>query len=114
MSRFRTFAWRLRRLVGAHGRDADLQREIAAHIDEATEEYVRRGLTPADARRAALLDFGGVVRIEEAYRERLTFRFADVIRRDVRHALRILTKHRTFATIAIATIALAVAANAVA
>src|SRR5579872_1745909 len=110
MSRLRTFAWRLGRLFGARRREADLEGEIAAHIDEATEDYIRRGLTPADARRAALVDFGGVVRIEEAYRDHLTFQWADIVRRDARHAARILTKHRTFATIAIATIALAVAA----
>lgn len=72
MSRLRSVAWRLRRLFRGSGQEHDLRREIAAHIDEATEDYVQRGLAPADARRAALVDFGGVARTEEAYRDHLS------------------------------------------
>ncbi|MGB9417795.1 MAG: permease prefix domain 1-containing protein, partial [Acidobacteriaceae bacterium] len=39
--------------------DADLDQELAAHLDLATEETMRRGLSPQEARRQALARFGG-------------------------------------------------------
>ena len=39
--------------------------ELLEHIDLATDENLRRGMSPQDARRAALLKFGGVAQIKE-------------------------------------------------
>jgi predicted permease len=105
MSRFRVFAWRFRRLFSARRREDDLRREIAAHIEEASEDYVQRGLSPVDARRAALVDFGGVGRTEEAYRESLTFRWMDVFKRDVRHAGRALRRSPGFVFVVVLVLA---------
>ena len=41
--------------------DADLDEEMRAHIDLATHENLKRGMTAQQARTAALRDFGGVV-----------------------------------------------------
>ncbi|MGH9409984.1 MAG: ADOP family duplicated permease [Vicinamibacterales bacterium] len=111
MSRVRAFAWRVRRLFGAHRQVADLRHEIDAHIDEATEDYLQRGLTPADARRAALLDFGGIARTEEAYREHLAFRWIDAFTRDVRHAARALRRSPGFAFVVVLVLAVGTGAS---
>ena len=63
-------AWsRLRALFGARAADVDFDAEVAAHIELLTEEHVRRGLAPAEARRLAILRFGGPVQIKEQQRE---------------------------------------------
>ena len=62
MTRLRPLLFRLGALVRARQRDRDIDDEITSHLAEATDEYVRQGLSPEDARRAArrsfLLDAG--------------------------------------------------------
>ena len=49
--------------------DRDLDNEIAAHLAEAVDDYVARGLDPEAARLAALRDFGGVTQVKQVHRE---------------------------------------------
>jgi putative ABC transport system permease protein len=49
--------------------DRDLDTEIAAHLAEAVDDYVARGLDPEAARLAALRDFGGVTQVKQVHRE---------------------------------------------
>ncbi|HWI18104.1 MAG TPA: permease prefix domain 1-containing protein, partial [Vicinamibacterales bacterium] len=49
--------------------DRDLDNEIDAHLAEAVEDYVARGLSREDARFAALRDFGGVTQVKQVHRE---------------------------------------------
>jgi len=65
----RAFMVRLGSLVRARRLDARLDEEIQAHLELAAADHIARGLTPEAARRAALRDFGGVVRTKEAWRE---------------------------------------------
>ena len=55
MSGLKHFLARLRSLGRRAGLDRDLQEQIDSHLEEAVEEWQRQGLSPADARRAALL-----------------------------------------------------------
>ncbi|HEX6215005.1 MAG TPA: ABC transporter permease, partial [Vicinamibacterales bacterium] len=55
--------------------DRDLDDEIAAHLAEATADYVARGLSPQEARDAALRDFGGVTQVKQVHREMRGFTF---------------------------------------
>jgi putative ABC transport system permease protein len=86
----RRFLSRLTGLVRRRSIDAELRQEIASHLDEACEEYIRQGLSPQDARSAALRSFGGVVQIEEEYRDRASFRPIEDLWRDLRYGLRSL------------------------
>jgi len=62
------FFRRLINVVRPHARDADLDREIAAHLTLLEDEYRRRGLSPDEAHRQARVTLGGVERTKELHR----------------------------------------------
>jgi putative ABC transport system permease protein len=104
--RLRVFLSRVHGLVRARQLDRDLRQEIAGHLDEATEEYLRQGLPWAEARRAALRNFGGVVQAEEAYRDARSFVWLDQLRRDMRHGVRGLRRSAGFSLVVLAVLAI--------
>src|SRR5215216_45595 len=91
--------------------DREIDDEIASHLAEATEEYVRQGLSLEEARRAAQRSFGGVPQTKEVYRQVRSFTWLEELPRDLRYATRTLRKSRAFTTTAAATLALAIGTN---
>jgi predicted permease len=91
--------------------DARLDEEVQSHLDELTADYVRRGMTPEEARLAARRAFGGVEQMKELYRDRRTFGLVTDSLRDVRFALRLLIKERWFTAAAVLVLSLGIAAN---
>lgn len=65
VTRLREFLHRLRSLFRARQLDTELDAEMAAHLDLATEENLQRGMPPEEARRQALIRFGGVEQAKE-------------------------------------------------
>src|ERR1039457_1310733 len=61
------------RVLGARGRamfqgrriDSELDDELRSHIEMETEENLKRGMSPKEARRKALLEFGGLAQMGE-------------------------------------------------
>ena len=49
--------------------DRELDDEVAAHLAEAADEHIARGLSPQEARYAALRDFGGITQVKQVHRE---------------------------------------------
>jgi predicted permease len=90
--------------------DDDLRAQIAAHLDEAADDYVRQGLPRAEALRRAKRDFGSVARVEEEYRDAQGVWLRDLTR-DVRYGARALLRQPAFATVAIVSLALGIGAN---
>jgi predicted permease len=110
MNWVRTLLWRARVLPRTPRLDRDLQDQIRTHLEEATEEHVRQGLSPSDARRAALLEFGSIVQVEETSRD-IRGRWWRDMTRDVRYALRSLARQSAFTIVAVASLAVGIGAN---
>jgi putative ABC transport system permease protein len=93
-------------------RRADVDDEIAFHIERAVEVNLAAGMTPPEARRQAMLAFGGRERAREQCRESRPSWRLELLLRDLRFALRGMGRNAGLTVIAVLTLALAICANA--
>ena len=70
----------------------DVQRELAFHVQMEIDARIRAGMSPAEARRTALCDFGGVDRVQEEVRDVRGATFWDDLRQDARYGVRMLLR----------------------
>jgi predicted permease len=101
-----------RRLFTRAKLERQLDAEVADHLERQIADYERAGLSHAEARRQALLAFGGPETVKEACRDARGTRWLEDLSADVRYALRRLWKHPAFATVAILSLALGIGATA--
>ena len=97
------FRWR--------AQDDDMDQEMAFHVEAMTREYVRSGMSEADAASAARRQFGNVLRHKEAGHDARSGLLDEVVQ-DVKSGLRQLTGAPTFAVVAAITLALGIGVNA--
>ena len=102
---------RLRSLLQRSRLERELDEEFQYHLEQQTQENVRRGMAPGAARRAALRAFGGVDFQKERVRDTRGLRWVEDLARDVRLAVRTLRRAPAFTATVILTLALGLGPN---
>jgi hypothetical protein len=91
--------------------DRELDEELRSHIELATEDYIRRGMPPADARSLARVKLGSIEASKDAHRDSRGIAWLETLFYDLRFAMRALIRERAFAATAILMLALALSLN---
>jgi putative ABC transport system permease protein len=91
--------------------DHELDEEVRFHLEREIDQNIKDGMTPEDARYAALRSFGGVDQSKEECRSARGVGLIENIVRDITYSLRVLFKNYAFSIVVVLTLALGIGAN---
>src|SRR5262245_22277302 len=111
IKRVRQVCRRLRFYLRRDRFDRELDAEIRFHLEMKTEARIASGLTPGEAHRAARLQFGNAVLLQERSREMWTFKWIEELAQDLRYSFRMIRKNPVLAAVVVASLAMAIGAG---
>jgi predicted permease len=106
--RFRRLLARVRAFVSTRADDRDFEEELTAHLDLLTEDHIRRGMPPAEARRAARIALGSVTSLKEQHRDVRGLPSVSTVLADIVFATRLFRREPLLFLLTIAGLALAI------
>src|SRR5271168_4128147 len=106
MRKLRSWILRFAGMFNKAHKDRELQDELESHIQMHTEDNLRSGMTPEEARRQAMIKFGGVESAKEACRVQRGLPWLENLVQDVRFGARQLRKNPGFTAVTVLPLAL--------
>jgi macrolide transport system ATP-binding/permease protein len=106
-----TLPLRLRSLFRRHATDQELEEELRYHLEQKTQQSIAQGVPPQEARRAALLEMGGLEKCKEECRDARRVTWLQDLAQDIHFGLRILRNSPGVTVVIVVAIALGVGAN---